>query len=431
MSLNPHSDIESRVEQNVEHARKKSHAGFFTILFLIGLALAAGIVYELSQRKTETATLAATTTEDAGRAPTVNVGRVRVAPSASTVELPCQTVAMVETPIYARADGYMKQRPVDIGDRVKKGQLLVEIESPELDQQIDQAKATLAQSKAALQQLHASLVAAESNLKLARVTADRWKTLADQGVFAKQDYDEKAAALELGEANVKSAQENITAAEATVVANGAALRRLENLKAFDRLEAPFDGVITARSLNSDPGTLITSGNTSASREIMRVAQINVLRVFVSIPQTYAPVIHEGLPAELRVDELPGRVFPTKVGGITHEVESNSRTMLAVLLVQNSKEELLPGMYAKATFSLPHAVNVLMLPADALLLPASGPQVAVVGEDRKVHFHKVTLGRDYGAEIEIDSGLNAGDMVVLNPTDAIREGVTVEPNERKQ
>lgn len=431
MSSNPHSDLDSKIDREVERARQKSHAGFFTVLALIGVALGVAIVYELSQRRTEDRALAATAVEDVDRAPTVNVGRVRTGPSASTVELPCQTVAMVETPIYARADGYLKQRPVDIGDRVKKGQLLLEIETPELDQQIDQARATLAQSRASLQQLRAALVAAESNLKLAQVTADRWQKLTDQGVFAKQDLDEKIAALELGKANVKSAQENITAAESTIAANDASLKRLENLKSFDRLVAPYDGVITARSLNSDPGTLITAGNTTASREIMRVAQINVLRVFVSIPQTYAALIREGLPAELRVDELPGRVFRTKVGGITHEVDTNSRTMLAVLLVQNPKEELLPGMYAKATFSLPNAVSVLRLPADALQLPSSGPQVAVVGADRKVHFHKITLGRDYGAEIEVNSGLNAGDMVVLNPTDAIHEGVTVEPNERKQ
>jgi RND family efflux transporter MFP subunit len=409
---------------------KKSHLGFFIVLFLVGVGLAAGIVYELTQRGVRDKALAATSVEDAGRAPTVNVGRVRVAPTSSPVELPCQTVAMVETPIYARADGYLKQRPVDIGNRVKKGQLLIELETPELDQQIDQARATLAQSKAAIQQLRSALAAAKSNLKLAQVTADRWKTLADQGVFAKQDYDEKLAALELGQANVKSAEENITAAESTVAANDSGLKRLENLKVFDKIVSPYDGVITFRSINTDVGTLITSGNTTSSRELMRVAQIDVLRVFVSIPQSYASMIHEGVPAELRVQELPGRVFMTKVGGITHEVDSSSRSMLAVLIVQNPKEELLPGMYATAKFALPHAVNVLMLPADALMLPTSGPQVALVGADHKVHFQKVTLGRDYGAEIEVDSGLKAGDVVVLNPTDAIKEGVVVEPAERK-
>ncbi|PYT15780.1 MAG: efflux RND transporter periplasmic adaptor subunit [Acidobacteria bacterium] len=408
---------------------RKSHFGFLALLVLLGIALAAGIVFELTQRKTQEKTLAATIAEDANRPPAVNVGRVRAASSSSTVELPGQTVALVETPIYARADGYLKQRPVDIGYRVQKGQLLVEIETPELDQQISQARATLAQSRAALQQLRASLLAARSNLKLAQVTADRWKKLTEEGVFSRQDLDEKMAALESGQANVQAAEESVRAAESTAAANEANLKRLEELQTFDRLVAPFDGVITARSLQSDVGTLISSGNTASSREIMRIAQIGVLRVFVSIPQTYAPMIHDGLPAEVRVDELPGRLFPTKVSGTTHSVESSSRTMLAVLLVQNQEELLLPGMYAKVRFSLPHKVNVLMLPADGLVLKSDGPQAAVVGPDRKVHFQKLTLGRDYGAEIEVHSGLADGDRVVLNPTDAIREGVIVEPKER--
>jgi RND family efflux transporter MFP subunit len=410
--------------------QKKSHLGFLVLLFLVGGALAAAIVFELGQRKTQDKALAASVMEGATRAPVVNVSHVTAAPPQASIELPCQTVAMQETPVYARADGYIRQRPVDMGQRVKKGDLLFEIETPELDQQIEQAKATLAQSKAALLQLRAALVAAQSNLKLADVTAKRWKTLADQGVFAKQDSDEKAAALELADANVKAAQENIRAGESTIASNEANLKRLTELKTFDKLVAPFDGVITFRSLASDVGTLITSGNTASTRELMRIAQINILRVFVPIPQSAAPMIHDGLPAELRVDELPGKVFHTTVKTITHSVDSDSRTMLAVLLVDNSKEELLPGMYATAKFGLPHAVKVMMIPADALLLPTEGPRVALVGEDHKVHFQPVTLGRDYGARVELLSGVQEGDTVILNPTDAVREGVVVEPKERK-
>jgi RND family efflux transporter MFP subunit len=313
---------------------------------------------------------------------------------------------------------------------VKKDQLLLELETPELDQQIYQARATLAQSKAALSQLQAGLLAAQSSLKLAEVTARRWKNLADKGVYAKQDLDEKVAALELGQANVTSAEENIHAAQATIVASEANLHRLENLKSFDRIEAPFDGVITYRSQQLDVGTLVTAGNTSSSREMLRVAQIDRLRVYIPIPQTYAGMIHDGLPTDVVVDEVPGQVFHTKVDAVTHSVDSDSRTMLAMLILNNPKEILLPGMYARARFMLPHAVNVLMLPADALILPKEGPEVAVVGDDHKVHFRKVTIGRDYGAEVEIDSGLTEGEMVVLNPTDAVREGVTVEPKERK-
>ncbi len=416
-----------------EHAiapppHKKSHAGFLVLLFVVGAVLAAAVVYELGIRKAQDKALASTLTESVTRAPVVNVGRVHAAPAESTIEFPCQTLPMVETPVYARADGYIKARPVDIGNRVKKGDLLFEIETPELDQQIDQAQATLAKSKAALMQYRASLGAVQSNLKLAEVTAKRWKNLTDKGVFARQDLDEKTAALELAQANVKSAEENVRAAESSVSASDANVKRLQDMKTFDRLVAPFDGVITFRAVQSDIGTLITAGNTSSSRELMRVAQINVLRVFVSIPQTYAGLIHDGLPASLVVDERPGHLFRTKVDGITHSVETDSRTMLAVLLIKNDDELLLPGMYARARFELPHAVNALMLPADGLILPKEGPEAAVVDADHKVHFKKITLGRDYGAEIEVLSGLSEGDLVVLSPTDAVREGVTVEPKQ---
>ncbi len=422
--------IKSQLEpETTRHAPpRKSHFGFLALLFVLGIALALGIVYELKQRRTQDQTLAAGVTEDSARTPVVNVGRVRMAPAKSTVELPSQTVALVETPIYARADGYIKQRPVDIGYRVKKGDLLVEIETPDLEQQIEQARATVAQSRASLQQLRASLVAAQSNLKLAKTTAARWQTLTDQGVFAKQDLDEKLAAAELGEANVQSAQENVKAAESTIQANEFNLKRLQDVKSYDRMVAPFDGIVTARAADSDVGTLVSAGSTTSSREIMRVAQIDTLRVFVNIPQAYAPMIRSGLAAQLLVDDVPGRVFPTSVQNTTHSVDSNSRTMLAVLLVDNKNETLLPGMYSKVRFQLPHAVNVMMLPADALMLPSGGPRVAVVGEDHKVHIVPVTLGRDYGPEIEIDSGLSVGDMVILSPNDAIREGVTVETRE---
>ena len=407
---------------------KRSHAGFLVLLLLAGLALAAAIVYELSQRKSRDQAMASGIAATAASAPVVNVGKVRLAPARSSIEFPCQTLALSETPIYARADGYIKLRTHDIGDRVKKGDLLFEIETPELDQQIEQAKATLAQSKASLQQYQANLAAARSSLNLADVTAKRWRSLTEKGVFSRQDLDEKIAALELAQANVNSAEQTVHAAESTVAATDANLKRLENLKSFDRLIAPYDGLITFRAVQADVGMLVTSGNTTSSRELMRIAKIDVLRVFVSIAQTYAPLIHDGLPADLLVDELPNRVFHTKVDSMTHSVEENSRTMLAVLLIRNESEALLPGMYAKARFLLPHAVNALILPADALLLPKEGPHVAVVRPDKTVHFQPVTIGRDYGAEVEILSGLHEGDLVVLSPTDAVREGVTVEPKQ---
>lgn len=396
------------------------------LLLALGVAIAAGLI----QRSTHDKALAASAVETAGRAPVVHVARVRAAPAQSTLDLPGDTLALAETPIYARADGYLKKRSVDIGDRVKQGQLLAEIETPELDAQISQARATLQQSRAALQQLKASLLAAEGHSKLASITAGRWKRLVDQGVVSRQDFDEKEAEAESSKAAVLAAQENVSAAGSAIAANDANLHRLEELKSFDKLLAPFDGVITWRNVQAETGSLISAGNTGgATREIVRVAQLDTLRVFVHVPQTYAPAMHPGQTGEMTVDEFPGRTFHGKVARTTNAVDAATRTLLAVLLVPNPTGELLPGMFAKVRFTLPHAMKALLLPADALMVQSSGPQVAVVDSDRKVHFRKVTLGRDYGAEVEVNSGLEAGELVVLNPNDAIREGVTVEPKER--
>jgi len=306
----------------------------------------------------------------------------------------------------------------------------VELDTPDLDQQIEQARATIAQSNAALSQVQANLQALQSNLKLARVTADRYRTLTEQGVMSKQDNDTSAAALESGQANVHAAEESVHAQQATIAANDANLRRLLEQKKYARMEAPFDGVITYRNpIASDLGTLISSGSGSSVPEILRVSQIQTLRIFVDVPQSYAPVIRVDQPADLIVDEFAGRVFAARVKSTTSSVDPTSRTMLTVLLVDNSDGALLPGMYTKVRFHLPHTINVLRLPAEALLFRTEGPFAAVVGPDHKVHLHKLTLGRDYGPEVEIPSGLAPGDAVVLNPTDSIREDAVVESKER--
>lgn len=411
------------------HTHKKSHAKFIALLVVLASLLLASIVYGVLQRQTHEQALAASAEDESNRAPVVNVGRVRQSGAKSTIELPGDLLARVETPMYARVDGYLKQRPVEIGDRVKKGQLLVELDTPDMDAQLAQARATLAQSKATLQQLNAALLVAKSNAKLAATTAERYRILLQQESVAKQDYDNQAAAAEVAQANIKQAEENIHAEESTIAANAANLQRMVELKAYSRLVAPFDGIVTYRSERSDPGTLISAGNTTQSREIIKVSQIDTIRIFVNVPQSYSTLIHVGETADLIVDEYPGRAFPARVSSTTNAVDPVSRSLLAVLLVNNPKGELLPGMYAKVRFALPHMVSVTMLPADALVLKTDGPHAAVVGADHKIHFHKLVLGRDFGAELEVNSGLEEGDAVVLNPTDAIREGVTVEAKER--
>jgi RND family efflux transporter MFP subunit len=432
MAANRQAEPEFTTVASQAPARKQSHAGFLVLTLLIVVGLAGAIAYELSQRKAQAQALASASSADAasGGIPVVEVARIRTAPSGATVEIPGQTVALLETPVYARTEGYIRQRNVEIGDRVKKGQLLLELDTPDLDQQIVQARATLAQSNAALAQVQASLQASQSTLKLARVTADRYHTLAGQGVISKQDDDTSAAALESGQANVHAAEETVRAQQSTIAANEANLNRLLEQKKYARMEAPFDGVITYRNpMASDIGTLISSGSGTSNPEILRVSQIQTLRVFVDVPQSYAPVIRVDQPADLVIDEFAGRVFPARVKSTTSSVDPSSRTMLTVLLVDNSDGALLPGMYAKVRFHLPHTVNVLRLPAEALLFRTEGPFAAVVGADHKVHMHKLTLGRDYGPEVEVASGLEPGDAVVLNPTDAIREDALVSPKER--
>jgi RND family efflux transporter MFP subunit len=408
---------------------KQSHGKFIALLVILGILLIIGVAAGVLKRQTHDRALAATAEDESVRAPVVNVGHVRQAGAKSTIELPGDLVARVETPMYARIDGYLKQRPVDIGDRVKKGDLLVEIDTPDLDAQIAQSQATLAQSKATLQQLNAALAVARSNAKLADLTAERYKLLLAKDAIAKQDYDDRSAQAEVAQANVKQAEENINAAQSTIVANAANVQRMRELKIYAKLLAPFDGIVTYRSDRSDPGTLISAGNTTQSRELIKVSQIDTLRIFVNVPQTYSTLIHDGQTADLLVDEFPGRTFPAKVRGTTNAVDPATRSLLAVLLVNNPKGELLPGMYARVRFALPHMVSVMMLPADALVLKTDGPQAAVVGPDHKVHFHKLVVGRDMGSELEVNSGLEEGDAVILNPTDAIREGVTVETKDR--
>lgn len=422
--------IERELTGRAPLPHKKSHGKFIALLVILSVLLVAGVAAGVLKRQTHDRALAATAVDDASRAPVVNVGHVHQSGSKSTIELPGDLVARVETPMYARVDGYLKRRPVEIGDRVKKGDLLVEIDTPDLDAQITQTQATLAQSKATVLQLNAALEVAKSNAKLATLTAERYRLLLAKDAIAKQDYDDRSAQAEVAEANVKQAEENINAAQSTIAANAANVRRMQELKVYTKLLAPFDGVITYRSDRSDPGTLISAGNTTESRELIKVSQIDTLRIFVNVPQSYSTLVHDGQTADLIVDEFPGRTFPARVRGTTNAIDPTTRSLLAVLLVNNPKGELLPGMYSKVRFALPHMVSVMMLPADALVLKTEGPEAAVVGPDHKIHFHKLVVGRDFGAQLEIESGLEDGDAVVLNPTDAIREGVTVETKQSR-
>lgn len=394
---------------------------------LLAAVIAAGLLPRLRREQALTASV----NREKSQVPIVTVAPVEPAPAHGELDLPGNTVALVETPVYARADGYVRRRLADVGDRVVAGQLLAEIETPELDQQIDQAKAALLQAQASLKQMQADLARAQANLKLAEVTARRWRNLAAKGVFSRQDADEKEANFEAQRAQVAAAQAAISVAQNTEAAGSANVRRLEQLKAFDRVIAPYAGVVTFRDVNLDAGTLINAGNNGPNRELFRVSQIDVLRVFVNVPQTYVESISPGQTAKLTVDELPGQIFPAIVRRTTTSLDTSSRTLLVILRVQNPKHLLLPGMYGHVKFSLPQVRHTLLIPADALVDGERGTQAAVVGPDRKVHFHPISLGIDYGARIEVTSGLSAGDEVILNPTNEVQENVTVEARRRRK
>jgi len=393
---------------------------FFTVLaLLVAAGIAAGLLPRLARQKV----MLAASEGSAARHPVVIVSAAHFAVGQEDIDLPGDMQPIVESPIFARADGYLKTRLVDIGDRVKKGQVMAEIETPELDQQITQAHATLSQATSTIAELKADLALASANLSLSQVTRDRWQKLLAKGAVSRQESDEKEADFEVKQAQKQKAEASLTTSQDTIRASEANLHRLEELKGFARVTAPFDGVVTAR--NVDVGTLINAGNGGAAREMFRVAQIQPLRVFVNVPQTYVEQIRAGQLAELRVQEKPGQVFPASVTNVSDSLDSNSRAMLVILETPNAGDVLFPGMYAQVRFISPRAKRALRISGDTVVLGKSGPRVAVVDANHVVHFRGVTLGQDLGSEIEVTSGLAEGELLVSNPSDAVQDGVAVD------
>jgi RND family efflux transporter MFP subunit len=340
--------------------------------------------------------------------------------SNSELQLPGNIQAVTEAPILARADGYVIHRMVDIGDRVRAGQPLAEIEAPELDQQILQAKATLQQSQAALEQAVANEQQGKANLELARITANRWTQMAAKGVATRQENDQYQAQYAALTANVQALEKAVAAARSSIAAAEANVARLNEVQSYRVVKAPFDGVVTLR--NVDVGALVNTGTTL----LFRIAQTGTLRIYVNVPQTYAGAVRPGQKAQLSVSNLPGRRFTGTVARTANALDPNSRTMLVEVQVPNTDGALLPGMFAQVDLSSPRKDAPFLVPDDALIIRADGPQVAVVRPDQTVHLQKIEIGRDYGDRLEVASGLQEGDRVIVNPSDAAREGVKVNP-----
>ncbi len=361
--------------------------------------------------------------------PEVDVVAARRSNSQSDLELPGTTTGLVEAPIYARASGYVSKRYVDIGDRVRAGQLMATIDAPDLDQQVDQARSTLLQSQSVLGQT-------EAQLNLAKVTWDRWNVLVQRGVLSKQEGDTQYANYQVAGANVKAAQNSVSASKA-------ALDRLLHLQSYERVTAPFNGIVTAR--NIDVGSLISasggglgSGATGAALpstgssqggEMFRVAQIDRLRLFVNVPEVYAPYVTVGESVNCYFDAVSQKPFEGKVTRTANSVDPSTRTLLTEVQVPNSDGALLPGMFTRAVFAHLRAEPPVIVPSDSVIARANGLTIAVV-ENGVVHIRKLNIGRDYGAQTEVLSGVNPGDMVIVNPTDAAQDGAKVKTHELK-
>jgi RND family efflux transporter MFP subunit len=388
---------------------------FFTAVLLV-VAFLAGYL-PLQKRR---ALIVSEAQQQEAALPRVEVVEVGRSSRNSEMELPGNIQAITEAPILARADGYLKRRMADIGDRVRSGQPLAEIEAPELDEQVNQAKANLQQGRAALDQALANYTQGKSNMEFARVTAERWGRLVARGAVSKQENDQYQAQYQAQAANLQALEKAIAAQRSTVSADEANLARLEKLQGYLMVKAPFDGVITLRNL--DAGALVNAGNTL----LFRIAQTGTLRTYVNVPQASAGSIRPGQTAHLSVSNLPSREFKGAVARTANALDPNSRTLLVEVHVPNPDGALLPGMYAQVDLSSSRTDPPMLIPSEALIVRGDGTTVALVRPNHTVHLQKIQIGRDYGDRIEVSGGLTEGDMIIPNPGDVAREGLKVDP-----
>lgn len=362
------------------------------LLLLGGLVLALGAAgWGILTRRDAEAALAKTTEESA--LPNVATVLAQAGPAEEEIVLPGTVQAEYDTPIYARTSGYLKRWYTDIGAKVKAGELLAEIDSPEIDQQLRQAKA--------------DLQTAEANNKVAQATARRVHALLPSASVSAQQDDQASSDAAARAAAVTSAEANVA--------------RLEQLVGFEKVVAPYAGIVTARE--TDVGNLINAGSGSGP-ELFRVADTTKLRIYVQVPQSYAPAIKPGIAVDLRFPEYPGRSFPAQLARSADAIDPRARTLLVQLEADNTKGELLPGGYTDVRFKLKATTQGVRVSANALLFRAEGLRVATAGPDGKVALHEVTLGRDFGTAVEILTGVVPGDAVILNPPASIQSGAQV-------
>ena len=379
------SEHSSRSQKGIGKAGRI--AGVALMLLLV-TAAAIGFAIRLGERRAlgkETESLAV---------PNVIVIQPKAAPPQDEIVLPSSLEAFTESPIYARTNGYLAHWYKDIGSKVQKGTLLADIETPEIDQELMQARAARDQ--------------AEAQLRLAKTSADRWETLRKMDAVAQQETDERSSGYTQGQAALASASANV--------------RRLEQLESFKHVYAPFAGTITKR--NTDIGALINAGNSGMNQELFVVALVNPIRVYVDVPEIYAPSVRRGVNASIELPSLPGQRFTGSVARTADAIDPGTRTLRTEIDVPNSDGKLLPGSYAQVHFGVHVATTRLSVPVNALLFRSEGPRAAIVGSDGKVHLKPVVIGRDYGTDVEILGGLETSESIVLNPSDSLEEGQPV-------
>ena len=433
--------------------RRRSALGW--IILVAAIVVAAVLVFFLGYlpRHKRNQVINEQAQERTSDIPKVNVVKVHTAPTQSELVVPGTTIAYTQAYIYARASGYVRRRLVDIGDHVRAGQLLAVIDAPDLDQQVAQARSNLAQSQSNVGQLKAQL-------RLASVTWDRYKVLVAKGVLSRQEGDTQ-------EANLRVAEANVQAAESSVQGNRENLERNVVLQQYERVTAPFSGVVTDR--NVDVGALIsasgsgfgngastttpgasqsgvqgnnqgTSGNVTSSvspstggaqgGEMFQIANVDRLRILVSVPEAYSDNIHVGQRAKLLFQERPNDTYEGRVTRTSASIDQNTRTLLVEVQVKNLNGQLLPGMYVVVNFVEVKAHPPLLIPGEAIVIRDGQTTVASV-EDKVIHYRRVTIGRDYGDETEISRGLRPGDLIVTTVTDQVRDGAKIDPQIQKQ
>jgi RND family efflux transporter MFP subunit len=388
MTTEGRSQVEPSYED--EAPQKKSRIFLFLVLAVLGLVIIG--VFTLLQRRSQYQALANETEKMA--VPTVSVVHPAVEPGQEDLVLPSTLQAYVESPIYARTNGYLKKWYHDIGSRVRQGELLADIDTPEVDQELSQARS--------------DLVTSQANENLSKITANRYEELIKTDGVSKQEVDNAAGDYAAKKATVQSAQANV--------------RRLEDLESFKHIYAPFSGVITRRE--TDIGHLINAGNGGTAQELFVLAQTDPIRCYVMVPEVYAPAIHAGLGAYLELAQYPGRKFEGKVVRTADAIDLASRTLNTEVDVPNRDGQLQTGGYAQVHLLVKVSGERLQVPVNALLFRSEGLRAAVIDANHKTHLQALAIGRDYGTSLEVLQGLNATDWIVLNPPDSLEEGATV-------